>query len=71
MKRRNMTRPVRIMISLGSFIVSGTAFINCEFPHMPDVLIGLAEGTGLGIMIGGLIRLKRGNSACTDNREGV
>jgi len=65
MKKRKMSRSTQIFISLGLVFTSGTLILHDQFPSMPDLLRGLLEGLGLGLMIIGLIRHRKEGNTCT------
>ena len=65
MRFKKMPLPERLLISVGILLSTGTAFIHTEFPAIPDFVIGILSGSGLGIMISTLIWQKRRSAGCS------
>ena len=64
MKKRKMSRATQVFLSLGLVLTSGTTILLDQFPGMPAFVRGGLEGLGLGLMIIGLVKLRRGGSDC-------
>ena len=70
MKRNKMSRRGQLLIATGLLINSCTIFIHNEYRSIPDFIVGMLMGSGLGTMIIALVRERRnGNSKCSLNRK--
>lgn len=51
------------IIAVGLLINSGTLLLH-QFIQFPDILFGILQGAGIGIMIGGLIKMRKEKKMC-------
>ena len=63
MKIRKPLLPVKLFIPIGLLLTCGTSLINKFIMPLPDFIIGALMGMGIGLMIVGLIKLKRANAS--------
>jgi len=70
-KNRKSLMPVKVMIPLGLFITTSTFLISHDWVKMPDFLQGGLTGVGIGIMLAGLIKLKRKGKEATCANQGL
>jgi len=70
MKRNKMSRRGQLLIAAALLINSCTMFIHNEYKAIPDFIVGMLMGSGLGIMIIALVRERRnGRNACSLNKK--
>ena len=60
-----LPRRQRLLLSIGCLLATSSAFIHLQFPAVPDFFIGLASGTGLGMIVGVLIWQKKKQRMCS------
>jgi len=66
-----MTRQVLLLIAIGLLLNSTGLLMGIILPHMPDVARGMITGTGTGIILGGFIKWRMGNSVCEKKEKAI